>query len=44
MLTGGLCDVPEAGEPGTDRAKVGSAKGRQEEVGNPLHTHPLDVA
>lgn len=44
MLTGGLCDVPEAGEPGTDRAKVGSAKGRQGEVGNPLHTHPLDVA
>ena len=44
MLTGGLCDVPEAGEPGTDRAKVGTAEVRQGEVGNPLHTQPPDVA
>lgn len=41
MLIGGLCDVPEAEEPGTDRAKVGSAEGRRGEVGNPLHTPSL---
>lgn len=41
MLIGGLCDVPEAGEPGTDRAQVGSAKGRWGEVGNPLQTPSL---
>lgn len=41
MLIGGLSDVPEAGERGTDRAKVGSAEGRRGQVGNPLHTPSL---
>lgn len=29
----GLCDVPEAGEPGINRAKVEATEGRWDEVG-----------
>lgn len=39
----GLCEAPEAGEPGIDRAKVGAAEGGWGEVGNPLHSYPWDV-
>lgn len=39
----GLCDVPEAGEPGINRAKVEATEGRWDEVGSSLHTHPLGV-
>lgn len=39
----GLCDVPEAGKPGIDRAKVGATEVRGGKAGSPLHVHPLDV-
>lgn len=39
----GLCDVPEAGEPGIDRAEMEATEGRWDEVGSSLNTHPLGV-